>query len=125
MSIGTCHPEAEWDERGTTAPLRSADVLAFFPFQIDAHGFVAAAYVMTRDLTRAFRRPDGTSAFDRPPERFRLRVAGPRTGAGVTASDPITGEAVPVTVVGRDADTLTVEVDLTDSPRLITFDERP
>jgi hypothetical protein len=43
----------------------------------------------------------------------------------VTATDPLSGKEVPVTVVSRAADEIVVEMEATDSPRLLTIDEEP
>ena len=44
-------------------------------------------------------------------------------GARVTLYDPLTGADVPVRVLRADAGQLTVDVPLTDSPRLLTLQE--
>ena len=42
-----------------------------------------------------------------------------------SATDPLTGKSVPVSIVSRNGDQAVIQADLTDSPRLITIDEVP
>jgi hypothetical protein len=64
---------------------------------------------MTRDVS-----------VDLPAAPFRLVLGGLR-GRRVTVSayDPLTGKHTPARVVRRAADRVTIELDLTDSPRLL------
>lgn len=102
--------------------LYDRDVVGFFPFQVSNSRVVVAAYVMTRDLTRTYRpglAPDDPRRYDLPPERFRLTIGGvARLGRRVSAFDPLTGRAVPVSSARR-RDRLRLGIRLTDSPRLI------
>jgi hypothetical protein len=84
--------------------------------------------VMTRNLAQLYR-PGAASTdvtrFDLPDERYELTIAGVRgVGARVTLYEPLTGKKFPVRRVGAGADRLTVEVPLTDSPRLLTLEEK-
>jgi hypothetical protein len=105
--------------------LRDADVLAFFPFQVDASTFVASAYVMTRSLVTVYDPslpPEDARRFDMPPQRFTLVLRGlDGRNAQARAVDPRTGAAVAVEVIGRSPQSLSLVVALTDSPRLITL----
>jgi hypothetical protein len=118
----SCPTHVEFAGDGTPAhpPLRPGDVLAFLPFQTSDDRVVVAAYVMTRD---PLRRLAGSRRFDLPPVGFRLRVGGVPEGATVTMVDPLRGTpAGPVTVLARERPSLTLEVALTDSPRLLILD---
>jgi hypothetical protein len=118
----SCPTHVEFAGDGTPAhpPLRPGDVLAFLPFQTSDDRVVVAAYVMTRD---PLRRLAGSRRFDLPPVGFRLRVGGVPEGATVTMVDPLRGTpAGPVTVLARERASLTLEVALTDSPRLLILD---
>jgi hypothetical protein len=107
-------------------PLYNRDVFAFLPFQVSASRFVIPVYVMTRNVARVYR-PDASddpTRFDLPPERYRLAIGGvDGVDAEVTATDPLTGESVPVEVVSATGSELTVELPVTDSPRLLTIQE--
>lgn len=121
IEIAEDHGHKQWEGDPRTAgqspdphpPLRNRDVLAFFPFQAADGKFVAPAYVMTRDLSRPL-----------PPERYRLTIGGVHgTGARVSLFDPLTGQNIPVRVLGATARQIRVDVPLTDSPRLLTITE--
>jgi hypothetical protein len=108
-------------------PLHNRDVLAFLPFQVNPQRFVVAVYVMTSNLAKRY---DATAPntdptrFDMPEETYRLTIGGTGgAGTAVSATDPLTGQTVPVTVVSSEADQLVVELPVTDSPRLLTIDE--
>ena len=67
--------------------LYDRDVTAFFPFQVRPGRWVAAAYVMTRNLAKLYRpNATGTRRFDLPAALFRLTdrraESGPGRGAG-------------------------------------------
>ena len=108
-------------------PLYNRDVLAFLPFQVKPDRFVTAVYVMTSNVATNYKpgapNTDPTR-FDMPPETYRLTIGGTNAvGALVSATDPLTGQTVPVTVVSAAPDRLVVELPVTDSPRLLTIDE--
>ena len=96
------------------------------PFQLSDRRFAIGAYVMTRDIAQLHRptapREDVTR-WDLPAATFRLTLGGLHPDARLTASDPLTGEPVPVTVVSRAADEIVLELPLTDSPRLILVED--
>jgi hypothetical protein len=96
-------------------PLYNRDVFAFLPFQVSDRRFVIPVYVMTTNLAR----PDMAA------EKYRLTIGGVRgSGAKVTATDPLTGASVAVTLVSTASDRIVVELPVTDSPRLLTVQER-
>ena len=122
------HDHQQFAGDGTPAhpPLYDRDVVAVLPFQLAASRFAIGVYVMTRDVTRLYRpsapRTDVTR-WDLPEATFRLTLGGLRTTARLTATDPLTGDSVPVTVISRSATQTVVELPLTDSPRVILADE--
>jgi hypothetical protein len=125
-SVGDCSNARQFDGDGTAAhpPLFNRDVVAFFPFQLSDNQFIAAVYVMTRDLGRVQAAATGASRFDLPPQTFTLgidRVNGET--AQVTATDPLTGLPVEVKVRTRAASRIWVEMPLSDSPRLLQISE--
>ena len=105
--------------RGPYPPLRNLDVAAFFPFQEATHRFVFAAYVMTRDLTRVWRR-SGVRKYDMPPAPYRFTV-GNVNGCNTKLSgyDPLNGTSVAVKRISCTKNTLTLQTELTDSPILV------
>jgi hypothetical protein len=109
-------------------PLYNRDVLAFLPFQLRPGAYVAAVYVMTRDLSKVYRpsaRQSDPTRYDLPPERFRLTIGGLRTSrVSARASDPLTGATVPVKVRRKGRTRVAVELPVTDSPRMLRLVER-
>jgi hypothetical protein len=121
----------QFEGNGTAAypPLYNREVFAFFPFQVTQRRFVIPVYVMTRNVAEDYR-PEAPATdptrFDLPPERYRLAIGGlDGEGATVSASDPLSGQAVPVQVLSRAADQVVVELPVTDSPRLLSIEEAP
>jgi hypothetical protein len=124
-AIADNHDNVQFKGNATAAfpDLHDRDVLAFYPFQVDAGTFVAPVYVMTRDVSKLYNTtaPAGTPGrYDMPPETFRLTIGNVNpTTAAVSMSDPLTGANVPVSIVARASDTITVELTATDSPRML------
>jgi hypothetical protein len=117
----------QFDGDGTAAhpPLYNRDVVAFFPFQADAHRFVVPTYVMTRDMAKLYN-PTASATdvtrYDLSPEAYRLTITGVDSATlQATATDPITGQSAPVTVVSRSGSTAVLQLDLTDYPRLLVL----
>jgi hypothetical protein len=112
QSISDFSGAKQFDGNGTSAypPLYDRDVLAFFPFELRRGSYVAATYVMTRDVTQRFGAP----------LRFRLAIGG-LGGCPVRISlfDPLHGTSAPARAVSCTARSLVVELGLTDSPRLL------
>jgi len=127
-AIGDYAGNTEFD--GDGAPGRPAlfdrDVVAFFPFQTNDHSYVIPTYVMTRNVLRNYKpgAPDSdVSRYDLPPAVYRLTVGGLGScSSSFSATDPLTGNSVPVRVVSCDTSRAVVEMPLTDSPRLLTID---
>jgi hypothetical protein len=113
---------------GTAAQpsLSDRDVVAVLPFQLSDTRFAIPAYVMTRDLARAYAQnaPLGdVTRWDMPPEVFRLTLGGLSPATRFSATDPLTGATVPVDVVSRSPRQTVLQLALTDSPRTIIADE--
>ncbi len=90
LKISDRHNHRQFNGNGTAAhpPLYNRDVLGFFPFQIRSGEYAAAVYVMTRNIAKPL-----------APERYWLTIGGLRSSrVRATASDPLTGERVPVKV---------------------------
>lgn len=107
-------------------PLYDRDVFAFLPFQATPGKFVIPVYVMTRNVVRVYDQA-GTSPsrFDLPAETYKLELGGvDGYHTSASATDPLTGESVAVEVVGRSPDELVVKLGVTDSPRLLTIEEK-
>jgi hypothetical protein len=114
FSVSDLHGHAQFQGDGTPArpPLYDRDVFAFLPFQVNAHRFVIPYYVMTRDVAQ-----------DLPAETFTLLLSGLTGAAKVAATDPATGQSVPVTVRSQTGGQLQVDVSATDAVRLLTIDD--
>ncbi|MDQ6744966.1 MAG: hypothetical protein M3Z27_02950 [Actinomycetota bacterium] len=108
-------------------PLYDRDVLAVFPFQVTSDRFVIPIYVMTRDMGHVYDPTvTGPARYDLPAEHFRLTLGGLHSDtARLTATDPVTGAPVPVEVHSRESGQLTVDMPVTDSPRLLVVDDGP
>ena len=115
LGIGEDHGHFQFAGDGSAAhpPLFNREAFAFLPFQVTDERFVIPFYVMTRDL--------GTSL---PPERYRLDIRGVDSQtAKASAADPLTRRASPARIVGRRDDRVVVEVEATDSPRLLRLED--
>lgn len=107
-------------------PLYNRDVFAFFPFQTSNSRFVIPVYVMSRNVAENHSPDDPTdpTRFDLPEERYRLQIGGiDGTEAGAGLLDPVSGESTPVGVISAAADEIVVDVEVTDSPRLLIIQE--
>jgi hypothetical protein len=113
---------------GTSAypPLYNRDVFAFLPFQVTARRFAIPVYVMTRNMAEEYGGASGPARFDLPEEPYRLEIGGVNgERASVSATDPITGEITPAEIVAQTDHDVTVEMGVTDSPRVLTIEEAP
>jgi hypothetical protein len=125
QSIAQWGDDAQFAGDGTAAhpPLYNRDVLGVFPFQVSDDSFVVPAYVMTRNIAQLYdANAPGTDVtrYDLPPETYRLTLGGiDGNAATVQAYDPLSAQTVAATVVARTATTVTVQLALTDSPRLL------
>ncbi len=115
----------EGDGTAANPPLYNRDVLAFLPFQAGDDRFAIPVYVMTRNVAEAYRPGADPGRFDLPPEPYRLAIGGvDGQTAQASATDPLSGEPVPVEVVSRAGDKVVVEMPVTDSPRLLSIEDR-
>ena len=130
FEIGDYAGNRQFEGDGTAAhpPLYNRDVLAFLPFQVTPKRFVIPVYVMTTNLAKVYKPtapPADQTRFDLPAETYRLTIGGVAgKGASVSATDPLTGQAVPVKVISGSGGQLVVELPVTDSPRLLAISER-
>lgn len=109
------HDHRQFDGDGTAShpPLFNREVLAILPYQRAAGRYTVAYYVMTRDIT-----------IDLPPESYRLTLTGlDGRGASLAVLDPWTGQRTPLQAAAATADSLTLQVEATDVPRLLQIDE--
>jgi hypothetical protein len=108
--------------------LYNRDVLAFFPFQVSEYKFVSAVYVMSSNLAHKYTNDPapGQTPYDMPPEAFRVTIGNVK-GEMVRASlyDPLTGARDPARIVVRERNRVTIQLNATDSPRLLTLIDRP
>jgi hypothetical protein len=125
QSIAQWGDDAQFAGDGTAAhpPLYNRDVLGVFPFQVSDDTFVVPAYVMTRNIAQLYdpaAPPTDVTRYDLPPETYRLQIGGVDGNAvTVQAYDPLADQSVPADIVARTATSVTIQVDLTDSPRLL------
>jgi hypothetical protein len=132
LTLNAIADQGNWTQfagDGTAAhpPLYNRQVVAFFPFQVSNNKFVVPAYVMTRNMDTLYN-PSAPSTdvtrFDLPPQTYRLSVGGLNTASlTVTATDPMTGSSVPVTVTPTSSTTADLQLPLSDYPRLITIQD--
>ncbi len=115
LSVADRHDHKQFDGDGTAAhpALYNRDVVAVLPFQSSDRRFVVPAYVMTRDVAQ-----------DLAPETYRLEIGGVSGyTARVSASDPLTGTTTATTIISRTRSSITIQTDLTDSPRLLEISD--
>jgi hypothetical protein len=128
LEISDDHGRFQFRGDGSKAhpTLYDRDVTTFFPFQVRPGRWVAAAYVMTRNLAKLYRRDvSGPARYDMPPELFRLTIGGLEARpVEVRATDPLTGRSVAVKTLARTGGRIVIELPLTDSPRLISLEQR-
>ena len=95
-------------------PLYYRDLFAALPFQVTDRKFVLAFYVMTPNY----------NVEDIEPVPYRVAIR-PLNGKRCKISfyDPLADRTVPVKVVERSADSLTVELPTIDTPRLLIAEE--
>ena len=123
-SIAQYGENSQFTGNGTAGypDLYDRDVLAFFPFQVNANTFLAGVYVMTRDLTHWYTSTPlpGQSDYDLPPESFQLTIGGVNAAnAAVSLYDPMTGLQQPAAIISRAGTQIVVQLSATDSPRML------
>ncbi len=122
--------DVQFTGNGTAAEpsLYNRDVLTFFPFQVSPNKFVCAVYVMTSNLAQFYTADPapGQTSYDLPPENFRLTIGNVNgQQATVSLTDPLTGTSEPAAIVSRNASQIVVQLQATDSPRMLTIDDAP
>ncbi len=91
------------------------NLLAVLPFQVTDRKFALAAYLMTRDFPA-----------DRAAQPFAIRISGLRgSDARITYFSPEARSVEPVRVLSRTEDGVTVELPVTDVPKLLEIEELP
>ncbi len=114
-SVADAHDHVQFrgDGRPEHPNLWNRDVLAILPFQVNRKRFVIPYYVMTYDVTKEL-----------APEEYTVRIRGiDGRGASVDAYDPMADVQVPSKIESGDADGLTVILQATDYPYLLTIQE--
>ena len=82
--------------------------------------------MMTRDLSHFYTShpAPGQSPYDLPPENYRLTIGNVDAAhAVVSLTDPLTGTSQPASIVSRSGDQIVVQLQATDSPRMLTIDD--
>jgi hypothetical protein len=98
------------DPEGKRVALRQ--LVTLLPYSLTPRRIVVAAYVMTEDFPR-----------DPVPQKFRITLkVGDASRARVSYYDPLTDGSLPASISERAGDRLSVDVELTDSPRLLEID---
>ena len=94
--------------------LHYSDLFAVLPFQVSEGKFVVALYEMTPNY----------NVEDLKDVTYRVAIR-PVAGRACTLSyyDPRTGKALPAKVIERGDDTITIELPVIDTPRLLTLEE--
>ncbi|MCZ8516491.1 hypothetical protein O9H85_29710 [Paenibacillus filicis] len=103
------------------------DNFVVLPFQITEKKFTIPYYVMTQDTCFKW---VGTkddldpTAYDMPPQMFDLTLENINPfKAIVSVYDPITNTSVPVTIVSSTANSMKVNLEVTDYPRFLNIEE--
>ncbi len=124
-SIGdfACHAQFAGDGTAAHPPLYDRNIVGFFPFQDTDRSWSIPVYVMTRNLGQTYRSGGDPGRFDLPDEPFELTIGGLPAGVPIsaTATDPLSGQSVPVTVRQRAGDQIVLDIPLTDSPRTLSL----
>ena len=129
LGVATDSDAYQWLGNGTAATptLYDRDVLMFQPFQLTGTSWVAAVYVMTRNIATVYNRSlpaTDVTRTDLPAEEYEVAVGGVDAASLVaSATDPLTGDSVPVNIIARDGDTATLKLPVSDSPRMITLSD--
>lgn len=94
--------------------LRLSDLFAVLPFQVNDAKFVLALYEMTPSYNIEDKKDTPYRITLRPVKAAACRVA---------YYDPLADKALPVKVVQRGEDALTIELPVIDTPRLLSLEE--
>jgi hypothetical protein len=127
QSLTDYENKTQFEGNGTSAypSLYNREVFAFLPFQVTNTKFVVPVYVMTRNVEQEYEGGSSPTRFDLPAEKYKMVIGGVYgQGATASATDPLTGATVPVQIVGHSAESITVEMEVTDSPRLLSIEDK-
>ena len=107
------HGRVQFPASSGCPALPDREVVAVLPFQVNAHRFVVAAYVVTRDVTK-----------DYAPAEFAIGLGNLRgEGATVRVVDPLDPKAAVPAAIKPVEGGAEVTVALSDAPRLLVIDE--
>ena len=114
----------QFEGDGTPAhpDLRDLDMIAFLPFQTGPKAWVICLYVMTLSIATERQDVAGPRRFDLPAARYRLTIQGVGDVNHVAAYDVVDNYDVPVRGVSLDDDEIVLEVELTDSVRVLRIE---
>jgi hypothetical protein len=113
--IWDTHNHSQFTGDGTAAHpnLYDREVLAFLPYQVNAHRFVIPYYVMTRN-----------ELVNLTPENFTIDFTGINAvGAAITAYDPLNGVSIPLTINQAASNEANVTLPAADYPYLLMVQE--
>lgn len=97
----------------THPDLYNRELFTFLPYQVNPQKFVIGTYVMSYDITKPL-----------APMDFKQTIKNVNgLTSNVTYYDPITNAQLPVSVVSRDENSITVVTQNVDYPRLLTVEE--
>jgi hypothetical protein len=103
------------------------DEFAFLPFQLSASKYVIPYYVATLDVTHSWDTKKDLldpARYDMPEQQFDVAIDNiGGKGAQVSGYDPLTNQPVPVSVVSSGPHSMTVRLQSTDYPRVLTVTE--
>ncbi len=103
------------------------DWFAFLPYQLSANKFLVPYYVVVPDASKIWspaKDPFDKTRYVMPDQEFDVQIGNcAGTGAKVSAYDPLTNTAVPVKVVSATGNSLTVRLQTSDYPRVLTVEE--
>ena len=111
------HTQFIGDNTPSHTSLYNREVLVILPYQVNSKRFVIPYYVMTRDIGQKL-----------PPEKYNVTISGLHgisngINAKFAAYDPLLDTDIPVTVVKRTDNSLTLTLTATDYPILLIVQE--
>jgi hypothetical protein len=122
-------PQLQYAGDGTAAHPHqwNREWFSVMPYQATPNRFVIPYYVVTVDSYKIYQPkldPFDPARYDMPAQDFDVTLGNVNgVGATVSAIDPLTNAAVPVTVVAATPATLTLRVKAVDYPRVLTVTE--
>ncbi|MFS0723909.1 PA14 domain-containing protein [Paenibacillus sp. 1P07SE] len=122
-------PQVVFKGDGTAAnPDRyQVEDFAVLPYQLQSNQFAVGYYVVTRNVTQVWdskKDPLDPGRYDMQPQQYDITLDNVKgSGANVHAYDPMTGQTLPVPVKQANANSLTVQLEVTDYPRFLIIQE--